>query len=285
MAGDSGDLNLIHLGQRARRRGFRVLELGAAGSGTSWDFAFDNEDTRSGRLEVAGDPVTTAEVAGFFVRTEREKGLKWLNWISGVVVNRPAAVRNCAATDQMALLSAAGFAVPSATQRCLPGRHVRVYTVADRAFAAEISLTGEGKWFSAGTCVYQERGLPDVVAELCCRTAAREKLWIAAFDFRVTLEAGWVCIGLDPQPNFVLCERATGQPMADAILDLFEARVALRDPGTCLGNLGVGFADRDRRVLNGGPASVDGNSGIHQRSIGSTNRGERIIARHLYAVS
>ncbi|MGH7468991.1 MAG: hypothetical protein ACRENP_13635 [Longimicrobiales bacterium] len=246
MGGNLKDPNVVYLTSRARSRGFQVLELPEARLGLDWDYALHRGNADSGHIAIAAQRVATEEVAGFFVRLRTRRGThghpvagvrdrlendpgaslrQWLDSISGVVVNRPSAGRHCGRGDgQLAWLAEAGFEVPAVRHRYIPGKDVRVHTVADSTFATEIGSSGIGYQFHAETSAYRPRVLPDRLAELCCRVAARERLWLAAFDFRVTVTEEWVCVGMDQEPNFAACERSTGQPIADAILDLFEAR-------------------------------------------------------------
>ncbi len=241
MIGDPRDVNLVYLALRARTRGFCVIELAEARLGTDWDFGCDDGNVHAGRIDLAAKQIDAEEVAGFFVRLKPRRGVSgegfgfdgerrhrlehWLDSIPGVVINRPHAGHLAGAEhQQLARLAQAGFDVPAVVHRYIPGKDVRVQAVADQAFATEIGSAGIDYRFSAETGAYRAHALPEPLAELCCRVAARERLWLATFDFRVTPAGEWVCVGMDAEPNFMLCERSTGQPIADAILDLFEAR-------------------------------------------------------------
>jgi hypothetical protein len=250
VCGSLRDPNVAHLSNRARVRGFKVLELAEARLGIDWDFAWHRGNADSGHIAIGTDRMATEGVAGFFVRLKTRRGGNgllpqaarertevdpgaslrgWLDSISGVVVNRPGAGQHDGrGNGQLVWLADAGFDVPAVKHRYLPGKDVRVHTVADHAFATEIGSAGINYQFSAETCAYRPRLVPDRLAELCCRVAARERLWLAAFDFRVTPADTWVCVGMDPEPGFAACERSTGQPIADAILDLFEVRCPAR---------------------------------------------------------
>jgi hypothetical protein len=207
-----------------------VIELEETRLGADWDF-------EGGRVKAGSESFQTEDAAGFFVRLKARRGVidgvkphaarrlrlrKWLDSIKGVVINRPRTDRPLDPAQQPALLAQAGFTVPDVAHRHVPGQDVRVHTVADQAFATEIGSSGVDHRFSAETGTYRARALPESLAELCCRTAARERLWLAGFDFRVNAAGEWICVGMDVQPDFVSCERYTGQPIADKMLDLFD---------------------------------------------------------------
>jgi hypothetical protein len=233
--GDPGDPNLVHLAKRARARGFHVIELAETQLGSDWDF-------EGGTFAAGGEPIQAEEIAGLVVRLKPRQGaqsgssradagprhrlVQWLDSIRGVVINRPHAGRYSSTEQQQVdLLTRAGFTVPTPLHRYIAGADVRIHTVADQAFATETGSGGVDYGFSAESGTYRPRALPERLAELCCRTAARERLWLAAFDFRVTTAGEWICVGLDRQPDFVRCERSTGQPIADKMVDLFETHL------------------------------------------------------------
>jgi hypothetical protein len=144
------------------------------------------------------------------------------------VVNRPGSVGCDNDQHQLARLEQLGFTVPAVWHRYIPGKDVRVHTVAGQAFATEIGSAGIDYRFHAEAGAYRPRHMPDALGELCCRAAARSRLWLAAFDFRVSHSDEWICVGMDAAPNYAAFERSTGQPIADRVLDLFEARCFLR---------------------------------------------------------
>ena len=249
LVGDPEDANLAWLALRARQRGFRVVELAEARLGLEWDISQDDANGARGRIELPTERLATEELAGFVVRLAAALGrpaddaptrfapvrfappaefaaarqaclVEWLNAIAGVVVNRPNALKLQPST--LTRLSGGGFDTPLLHSNA-PGRSVRVHTVADRAFGTEIMLpAGDGTTDSYR--MQRPCSIPEAVADLCCRAAATERLWLASFDLRVTPDDEWVCVGMNPTPDVVTCERATGQPITDAVLDVFEAR-------------------------------------------------------------
>jgi hypothetical protein len=245
VVGDTRDVNLIHLSGRARRRGFQVIELAEARFGCDWLVTRADPQTRSARVDLEGEALFTDQLAGFFVRLtanpsdssraltsgqgaadpEAGPGLReFFNAIGGVVVNRPGSGRRDGDQHGLTRLARLGFKVPAALHRYIPGKDVRVHTVAGQAFATEIGSAGIDHRFHGESGAYRARLMPEPLAELCCRAAARSRLWLAGFDFRVSHDDDWICVGMDVAPDFAHFERATGQPIADRVLDLFETR-------------------------------------------------------------
>ena len=109
---------------------------------------------------------------------------------------------------------------PTVLQEYIPGRDVRVHTVGDRAFATEMVSGGIDYRFESITR-YRPAAVDRALANRCCDTARAEGLLLAGFDFRVTPDAEWYCLEMNPVPSFLPYEMCSGEPIGDALLDLF----------------------------------------------------------------
>jgi hypothetical protein len=111
---------------------------------------------------------------------------------------------------------------PTVLQEYIPGRDVRIHTVGDRAFATEMVSSGIDYRFES-TTQYRPATVDQVLAARCCDIAQAEGLLLAGFDFRVTPEGDWYCLEMNPVPSFLPYEMCSGEPIGDAVLDLFAA--------------------------------------------------------------
>jgi glutathione synthase/RimK-type ligase-like ATP-grasp enzyme len=139
--------------------------------------------------------------------------------------------------DQLRERLAAGT-TPTVIQAYIPGRDVRVHTVGARAFATEMVSEGVDYRF-VPTTQYRPATVGRELAERCCETARSEGLMLAGFDFRVTPDNEWYCLEMNPVPSFLPYEMCSGEPIGDAVLDLFTA-----DHGRRSANLAQGVCSR-----------------------------------------
>jgi glutathione synthase/RimK-type ligase-like ATP-grasp enzyme len=123
--------------------------------------------------------------------------------------------------DEALLERLSAGSTPVVVQEFVAGHDVRVHTVHGRAFATKITAEGVDYRYAESESRYEATGVPEPVEALCHRVAAEERLALAGFDFRVTHEGVWHCLEVNPVPTFLPYEMTTGQPIADAILDLF----------------------------------------------------------------
>jgi glutathione synthase/RimK-type ligase-like ATP-grasp enzyme len=105
-------------------------------------------------------------------------------------------------------------------QEYVAGSDVRVHTVGQRAFATEMISERVDYRFDA-VAQYRSAVVDPEIAERCCATAAAEGLLLAGFDFRVATDGGWHCLEMNPVPSFLPYEMCSGEPIGDAVLDLF----------------------------------------------------------------
>ena len=59
--------------------------------------------------------------------------------------------------------------------------------------------------------------VPSDVARRCLRLARSLGLPLAGIDLRCTPDGEWYCFEVNPSPGFAYYERATGQPISQAI--------------------------------------------------------------------
>lgn len=110
---------------------------------------------------------------------------------------------------------------PIVVQDYVAGYDVRLHTVLDRPFATKITAEGVDYRFASSDSRYEAISAPEATVALCQRVAAEEGLVLAGFDFRVAADGTWYCLEVNPVPTFLPYEMTTGQPIAEAILDLF----------------------------------------------------------------
>ncbi|MDQ3850164.1 MAG: hypothetical protein M3296_06075 [Actinomycetota bacterium] len=119
---------------------------------------------------------------------------------------------------------------PVLVQAYVPGIDVRVH-VADRVcLGTAVRGLGVDYRFD-GSRSYEAKEVPVAVARLCRDVARQEGLVLAGFDFRVC-EDEWFCLEVNPMPSFIPYQWATGQPIAETVLQAFTSRAP---NGTCTG--------------------------------------------------
>jgi glutathione synthase/RimK-type ligase-like ATP-grasp enzyme len=113
---------------------------------------------------------------------------------------------------------------PTQFQEYVPGVDVRVHVVGERIFATEID-TAATDYRYAGRVGAEVRlrdtRLPDEIAASCRRLAGELGLVIAGIDLRRTPDGRWFCFEANPSPAFTWYEELSGQPITDALCDLF----------------------------------------------------------------
>lgn len=124
-----------------------------------------------------------------------------------------------------ALLERLHGSTPVVVQQYIPGRDVRVHTVLGRRDSGRIFPTevrnSEGvdyRW-DAGEHAYAACDIPGDIADLCFRAAARERLMLAGFDFRVDDAGTWHCLEVNPVPTFITYQAATRQEIGEAVVE------------------------------------------------------------------
>ena len=139
-----------------------------------------------------------------------------------------AVIKSCSGTrsevqvcsNEMIERLAAG-STPVIVQARIEGFDVRVHTVGQEAFATAIDAgPGVDYRFDETQPSYRTYVAPPAIIARCCRFAAQQGLLLAGFDFRVDSTGRWWCLECNPAPTFLPYEMSTGQPIANALMDL-----------------------------------------------------------------
>jgi glutathione synthase/RimK-type ligase-like ATP-grasp enzyme len=110
---------------------------------------------------------------------------------------------------------------PVVVQEYIKGYDVRVHVVRQQIFPTQVISHGIDYRFESANNEFRETTVPTRIQELCTAFAAADRLTIAGFDFRVDEQGQWYCLEVNPVPTFLSYEMATGQPIGNALLDVF----------------------------------------------------------------
>jgi D-alanine-D-alanine ligase-like ATP-grasp enzyme len=110
---------------------------------------------------------------------------------------------------------------PVIVQEYIRGREVRVHVVKRHIFATEVISDGIDYRFEGQHNEFRTTSVPKAIRELCSDFAEAEGLTIAGFDFRIGKNGTWYYLEMNPVPTFLPYEIATGQPIGEALLDIF----------------------------------------------------------------
>lgn len=122
--------------------------------------------------------------------------------------------------DERLLARLEAGTTPVLVQSYIGGVDVRVHVVGGQCFGTEVRGLGVDYRFD-GSESYREREVPAGIAALCGEVAREEGLLLAGFDFRVGGDDEWFCLEANPMPSFIPYQWATGQPIAEALLQAF----------------------------------------------------------------
>jgi len=167
---------------------------------------------RTPRTLVTTDP---EEVREFYDTCHQRVIYKSLSSIRSIVNrltanelgDRVARVRNC----------------PTQFQEWVEGVDIRVHTVQDQVFATEVvSDVSDYRYAGRQGAALSMRAitLPLDVAEACTGMARTLGLALSGVDLRRTPDGAYYCFEINPSPGFVFYERATGQPISEAVAHL-----------------------------------------------------------------
>jgi glutathione synthase/RimK-type ligase-like ATP-grasp enzyme len=120
---------------------------------------------------------------------------------------------------------------PVLVQAYVAGADVRVHVVDAVCHATEVGGLGVDYRFD-GSHSYRQCDVPDAIARRCVEVARQEELLLAGFDFRVDGRGRWWCLEVNPMPSFIPYQWATGQPIAESVLDAFAERARVGSAGT-----------------------------------------------------
>jgi glutathione synthase/RimK-type ligase-like ATP-grasp enzyme len=109
---------------------------------------------------------------------------------------------------------------PSVFQEYVYGIDLRVHVVGTSLFVTEIASDATDYRYAQQTgssAVLRKSKLPDDVAAGCLKLAQAFGLLLAGIDLRRSPEGRFYCFEVNPTPGFLFYERATGQPVSEAI--------------------------------------------------------------------
>ncbi|MBV9673199.1 MAG: glutathione synthase, partial [Verrucomicrobia bacterium] len=116
---------------------------------------------------------------------------------------------------------------PTQFQECVDGLDIRVHTVDDKVFATEIiSEVSDYRYAGRDGSRLSMRAtdIPIDVAEACTGMARSLGLALAGVDLRRTPDHQYYCFEVNPSPGFIFYERATGQPISEAVAHLLHGK-------------------------------------------------------------
>jgi glutathione synthase/RimK-type ligase-like ATP-grasp enzyme len=112
---------------------------------------------------------------------------------------------------------------PTQFQECVDGVDIRVHVVGERVFATEI-VSDVSDYRYAGrqgaSLSMREIEIPAEIAHSCIGMSSRLGLVLAGVDLRRTPEGLYYCFEINPSPGFIFYEKATGQPISEAVAQL-----------------------------------------------------------------
>jgi glutathione synthase/RimK-type ligase-like ATP-grasp enzyme len=112
---------------------------------------------------------------------------------------------------------------PTQFQEVVEGVDIRVHTVGDRVFAAELISEASDYRYAASTghsLAARAIELPSEVALTCLQLAGNLGLVVSGIDLRRTREGQYYCFEVNPSPAFIFYERLTAQPISEAVAKL-----------------------------------------------------------------
>jgi glutathione synthase/RimK-type ligase-like ATP-grasp enzyme len=122
--------------------------------------------------------------------------------------------------DDTLLRRLAEGTTPVLVQDYVEGTDVRIHVAAGDCFATEV-LGGGTDYRFDGACEYRASSAPAQIEERCRAVASAAGLLLAGFDFRLDREGAWHCLEVNPMPSFIPYEWATGQPIAETLVEAF----------------------------------------------------------------
>jgi RimK-like ATP-grasp domain len=112
---------------------------------------------------------------------------------------------------------------PTQFQEYVPGTDYRVHVVGDDAFSCEIISGADDYRYAVqeGKNVTMVNfDLPMDIRNKCIAISKSMGLVVAGIDLRLTPDGKWYCFEVNPSPAFTYYQKASGQPIDDAIAHL-----------------------------------------------------------------
>lgn len=120
---------------------------------------------------------------------------------------------------------------PTQFQKYIPGHDVRVHVVGDDVFPCLVATgaddyryaTRQGSSVEMTACT-----LPGDIMARCHALSVRLQLPLAGIDLRITPDAEWYCLEVNPSPSFTFYQSKTFQPISETFTQLLVERA--REP-------------------------------------------------------
>jgi glutathione synthase/RimK-type ligase-like ATP-grasp enzyme len=112
---------------------------------------------------------------------------------------------------------------PTQFQEIVEGVDIRVHTVGSQIFATEIRSSASDYRYAArsgASLKTRDIDIPPDLADACIGLTRACGLTIAGIDLRRTPDGRYCCFEVNPSPGFIFYERATGQPISEAVARL-----------------------------------------------------------------
>jgi glutathione synthase/RimK-type ligase-like ATP-grasp enzyme len=112
---------------------------------------------------------------------------------------------------------------PVQLQRWVPGHDLRVHVVGTRCFTTEIFCEAADYRYAArqgAEVSFAAANLPSALADQLVGLTRRLGLLVSGIDLRRDPDGRWFGLEVNPSPGFSFYEEATGQPIAEAIVNL-----------------------------------------------------------------
>ena len=112
---------------------------------------------------------------------------------------------------------------PTQFQEWVEGVDIRVHTVGDEVFATELVSTASDYRYASrsGDSVSATAiDIPPDIAAACIAMTKSVGLVVSGIDLRRTPDDRYYCFEMNPSPGFLFYERATGQPISEAVAKL-----------------------------------------------------------------
>jgi glutathione synthase/RimK-type ligase-like ATP-grasp enzyme len=112
---------------------------------------------------------------------------------------------------------------PTQFQEVVEGVDVRVHTVGEEVIATELTSEASDYRYAVSTghsLTARAIELPDEVSSACVRLAKSAGLTVSGIDLRRTPDNRYFCFEINPSPGFLFFERASGQPISEAVAKL-----------------------------------------------------------------
>lgn len=112
---------------------------------------------------------------------------------------------------------------PTQFQEWVNGVDIRVHVVGNETFATElVSEASDYRYASRSGDSLTARAIdiPPEIASACTGLAKDAGLLVAGIDLRRTPDHRYYCFEMNPSPGFLFYERATGQPISEAVANL-----------------------------------------------------------------